>query len=110
MTLLVGTEHQIPHGRIQIEPDDVPEFLLKVRIIGDLKSLQPMWLYFVMAPNALYCALAHLGFALHRAHAPSDSTLRRSSRSFNDQRDFILRTARFTASSSLIRHSRYSLL
>jgi hypothetical protein len=28
-----------PFGRIQIEPDDVPEFLLKVRIVGDLKSL-----------------------------------------------------------------------
>src|SRR6266436_8564849 len=49
LTLLVATEHQSPLGRIQIEPDDVPEFLLKVRIIGDLKSLQPMWLYFVMA-------------------------------------------------------------
>src|SRR5258705_13629986 len=51
LTLLVATEQQSPLGRIQIEPDDVPEFLLKVRIIGDLKSLQPMWLYFVMAPN-----------------------------------------------------------
>src|SRR6476646_10184569 len=85
LTFLVATEHQSPLGRIQIEPDDVPEFLLRVRIIGDLKSLQPMWLYLVMAPNALHCALAHLGFARHRAHAPSDSTLRRSSRSFNDQ-------------------------
>src|SRR5580704_15949274 len=56
LTFLVAAEHQSPLGRIQIEPDDVPEFLLKVRIIGDLKSLQPMWLYFVMAPNALLCS------------------------------------------------------
>src|ERR1700730_3615169 len=92
LTFLVAAEHQSPLGRIQIEPDDVPEFFLKVPIIGDLKSLQPMWLYFVTAPNALYCTLAHLGFGRHRAHAPSDPTLRRSSRSFNDQRDFIRRS------------------
>src|SRR3974377_2454744 len=88
LTLLVATEHQSPLGRIQIEPNDVPEFFLKVRIIRDLKSLQPMWLYFVTAPNALYCALAHLGFARHRAHAPSDPTLRRSGRSFNTKKNF----------------------
>src|SRR5580692_9917308 len=86
LTFLVAAEHQSPLGRIQIEPDDVPEFLLKVRIIGDLKSLQSVGLYLVMAPNALYCALAHLGFARHRAHAPSNSTFCRSRRSFNDQR------------------------
>src|SRR5271166_2624902 len=58
LTLFVTTEHQSSLGRIQIEPDNVPEFLFKVRIIGDLKSLQPMWLNFVIAPNPLYRALA----------------------------------------------------
>src|SRR5260370_32628975 len=89
LTLLIATEHQSTLRRIQVEPDDVPEFLFKVRIIGDLKSLQPMWLNVVMAPNALYRALAHRGFARHRAHAPSDSNLRRPSCSFNDQGDFL---------------------
>src|SRR5258708_12958791 len=107
LTLLVATEHQSPLGRIQIEPDDVPEFLVKVRIIGDLKSLQPMWLYFVMAPNPLYCALAHLGFARHRAHAPSDSTLRPSSRSFNGQKNFFHPTPPFTAPSPLFLQSHH---
>src|SRR5260370_18397066 len=95
-------------GRIQIKAENVQECVLKVGIIGDYKSLQPMWLYFIMAPNALHCALAHLGFARHRAHAPSDSTLRRSSRSFNDQRDSIRRKSRFTASFRRIFKSRYS--
>src|SRR5260370_40939078 len=58
LTLLVATEHQSPFGRIQIEADNVPEFLFKVRISGDLKSLQSMWLNVVMAPNALCRALA----------------------------------------------------
>src|SRR6266446_2731879 len=53
LTLLVATEHQSPLGRIQIKPDNVPEFLLKVRIIGDLKSLQPMWLYFIRSSDNL---------------------------------------------------------
>src|SRR5277367_3325488 len=44
LTLLVATEHQSTLRWIQIEPDDVPEFLFKVRVIGDLKSLQPVWL------------------------------------------------------------------
>src|SRR5260370_19868525 len=76
LTLLVATEHQSTLRRIQIEPDNVPELLFKVRIIVDLKRLQPVWLNFVMAPNALYRALAHPGFARHGAHAPSDSTSR----------------------------------
>ena len=42
-------------------------------------------------------------------NAPSDSTLRRSSRSFNDQRDFIRRKSRFTASSRRILESRHSV-
>src|SRR5208283_964893 len=58
LTLLVATEHQSALGRIQVQPDNVPEFLFKVRIIGDLKSLQPMWLNFVLVPNPLYRALA----------------------------------------------------
>src|SRR6266403_312354 len=53
LTLHVATEHQSPLGRIQIKPDNVPEFLLKVRIIGDLKSLQPMWLYFIRSSDNL---------------------------------------------------------
>src|SRR6201989_1835769 len=88
LTLLVATEHQGTLGRIKIEPDDVPEFLFKVGIIGDLKSLQPMWLDFVMAPNALDRALAHPGFARHGAHAPSDSTSRRPSGSLEERRKF----------------------
>ena len=40
LTLLGATEHQSTLRRIQIEPDDVPKFLFKVRIIGDLKSLR----------------------------------------------------------------------
>src|SRR5271166_3266674 len=107
LTLFVTTEHQSSLGRIQIEPDNVPEFLFKVRIIGDLKSLQPMWLNFVMVPNPLYRALAHLGFARHRAHTPSDFAMRRSSRSFNDQRDFFRRSSRFATSSRCVRQSRY---
>ena len=63
LTLLVTTEHQSSVRRIQIEPDNVRELLFKVRIIGDLKSLQPMWLNFGIAPNALDRALAYHGLA-----------------------------------------------
>src|SRR5208337_1038964 len=107
LTLLVATEHQSALGRVQVQPDNVPEFLFKVRIIGDLKSLQPMWLNFVMVPNPLYRALAHLGFASHRAHTPSDFAMRRSSRSFNDQRDFFRRKSRFATSPRCVRQSPY---
>src|SRR5580658_2139718 len=108
LTLLVATEHQSSLGRIQIESDNIPEFLFKVRIIGDFKSLQPMWLNFVIAPNALYRALADPGFARHGAHAPSDSTSRRPSSSFNDRRDFLCGKYRFPTSSRRILQSRNS--
>src|SRR5271170_5316280 len=109
LTLLVATEHQSTLGRIQIETDDVPEFLFKVRIIGDLEGLQPMWLDFVLAPNALDRALAHPGFARYRAHAPSDSTSRRSSGSFNDRRDLPGWKYRFPTSPRCILKSCYSV-
>src|SRR5271166_846885 len=109
LTLLVATEHQSTLGRIQVEPDDVPELLFKVRIIGDLKSFQPMWLDFVTAPNALDRALAHPDFARHGAHAPSDSTSRRPSGSINDRRDLLRWKDRFATSSGCIPKSRYSV-
>src|SRR5580704_13992755 len=108
-TLLVATEHQSTLGRIQVEPDDVPELLFKVRIIGDLKSFQPMGLDFVIAPNALDRALAHSGFARHGAHTPSDSTSRRRSGSINDRRDLLRWKDRFATSSGCILKSRYSV-
>jgi hypothetical protein len=46
-------------------------------------------------------------FARHRAHTPSGSAMRRSSRSFNDQRDLFRRKSRFATSSGCARQSRY---
>src|SRR5277367_1115714 len=109
LTLLVATEHQSTLRWVQIEPDDVPEFLFKVRVIGDLKSFQPMWLDFVTAPNALDRALAHPDFARHGAHAPSDSTSHRPSGSINDRRDLLRWKDRFATSSGCIPKSRYSV-
>ena len=37
--LLVEAEHHRPLWRIQVEPDDVDELLLEVRIVGDLEGL-----------------------------------------------------------------------
>src|ERR1700747_760613 len=58
LTLLVAAEHQRFFGRIQVQPDNVPEFLYKVRVVGNFESFQPMRLAVAMVPNALYGAPA----------------------------------------------------
>ena len=59
LTLLVTAQYQGPLGRIYIQPNNIPEFHFKVRIIGNLKGLQPMWPNVIVVPDALYGALAY---------------------------------------------------
>src|SRR5271165_1070469 len=84
LTLLVAAQYQGPLGRIYIQPNNIPKFHCKVRIIGKLKGVQSMWPNVIVATNALYGALAYPGFARHGTDAPSSPTLRRSSRPFNN--------------------------
>jgi hypothetical protein len=37
--LLVEAEHHRPLGWIQVQPDDVDEFVLEVRVVGDLEGV-----------------------------------------------------------------------
>src|ERR1700747_979473 len=46
-------------GRIQVQSDNVPEFLFKLGVVGNFESLQPMRLDVVPVPNALHGAPAH---------------------------------------------------
>jgi hypothetical protein len=38
LALLIAAEHQRTVGRIQIQPDDIPELLLELRIAGDFEG------------------------------------------------------------------------
>src|SRR6201984_2613934 len=100
LTLLVAAEHQRFFGRIQVQPDNVPEFLYKVRVVGNFESFQPMRLDVVMVPNALYGAPAHPSLTGHRANTPPDSSFRRSSGSLHHPGGIFPREPVFSAPST----------
>src|SRR6201987_3095921 len=110
LTLLVAAEHQRFFGRIQVQPDNVPEFLFKVRVVGNFESFQPMRLDVVPVPNALHGAPAHPSLTGHRTNTPPDSSLRRSSGSFKHQGDFLRCKSLFAPPSRRIFKTSYSLL
>src|SRR5262249_4623321 len=64
----------------------------------------------VPVPNALHGAPAHPSLTGHRTNSPPDSSLRRSSGSFKDQRDFLRRKSLFAPPSRRIFKTTYSLL
>lgn len=53
LALLNATEHEGFIGRRQIKPDDVPEFLLEVGVIGQLEGAYQVRFYVVGGPYPL---------------------------------------------------------
>ena len=53
LALLIATEHEGFIGRRQIQPDDVPEFLFKVRVVGQLEGACQVRFYVVGGPYPL---------------------------------------------------------
>src|SRR6267143_4679009 len=57
-------------GRIQIEADDVLQFLGETRIVAQLESFHAVRLYTVTVTDAPYTCLADTGHGGHSASAP----------------------------------------
>jgi hypothetical protein len=53
LALLVDREHQGVIGWIEIEADDIAQFLHKARVAGELEALHSMGLQAVLSPNAV---------------------------------------------------------
>jgi hypothetical protein len=68
LRLLVGQENDGMGGWIDIEPDDVTQFVNELRIVAELELLHPMRLKAVSAPDALdELALMPTAFAIKLA-------------------------------------------
>ena len=78
LTFFVATQHQCFFGRIQIEANDIPEFLLEPAIVGNFKGAREVRLDIVGLPNLVDGLIADsLGFG-HGARRPALATFRRA--------------------------------
>ncbi len=54
LRLFIHTRHQRPLWRVQIKPDDVGQFAVKLGVGAELKALHPARLQPVFAPDAMH--------------------------------------------------------
>src|SRR5271169_3753065 len=70
LALLVGAQHQRVFGRIEIQADDVFQFLREGRIVADLESFHAMRFQPVGAPDAPHAGFADADRRRHGTSAP----------------------------------------
>jgi hypothetical protein len=70
LALLVHAQHQRMFGRIQVQTDDVFQFLGERGIVADLERFYAMWFQTVGAPDAAHAGFADADSRRHRARAP----------------------------------------
>jgi hypothetical protein len=70
LPLLVGAQDNGVLGRIQIQADDVFQFLHKLRIVAELEGSHPVRLQPMGAPDAPHAGRANAGGTCHGARGP----------------------------------------
>jgi hypothetical protein len=70
LALFIDAEHQRAIRRIEIQADDVPYLILKLRIVRNLELLHPVRLDVVTLPNALHHHPRNAQFRGQHADAP----------------------------------------
>ncbi len=70
LAVLVDRQDDSVGGRIDVEPDDVAQFVDEARVFGQLERGRPMQLQSVSAPNALNRTDAELRRLRHRGSGP----------------------------------------
>ena len=76
LAFFIDAQHQRMFGRVQIQPDDVDDFLGKLRIVRDLERLGAMRLQAIRLPHAMHHAARNLQMLRQRPRAPMGSGMR----------------------------------
>ena len=77
LALLVHAQHDGALGRVQIQPDDVPDLLDEQRVLGELPVLHAVGLQAERPPHPRDRRLRHAGLARHLARGPVRAAVRR---------------------------------
>lgn len=70
LTLLIDGQDNRMLGWVEIEPDNINEFLFEVRIVGELEGACQVWLESMVPPDAQYRRRTQSRGFGHRAAAP----------------------------------------
>ena len=87
LALLVDAQHHRLVRRVQVEPHDIDDFLLEVRIVRDLELGRAMWLQARLAPDAPNTRRADADGLRHRRSAPVRGIARGFARCLLDDRE-----------------------
>ena len=102
LALFVAAKHERVGGWIEIEPDNVPEFCLKIPIVGELEGLDDVRFEFALRPDPLHCAMGDAYVATHAAHAPAVAVLGRVRDFSDDTLDLICWNPRLPTASRFV--------
>jgi len=91
LAFLIAAQHERFGRWIEVEPDHVPEFLFKLRIIREFEGLHAMRLQIAHRPDALYRTRGDAGATAHRSNAPAGLAFRRPRRLGDDTRHLRVR-------------------
>ena len=71
LTFFIAAQHQCLVWRVQIQPDDVPEFLFEVGIVGQLERMSQVRLYVIGSPYTLDAGRRNTRDLRHASAAPA---------------------------------------
>jgi hypothetical protein len=75
LAFLIDAQHQGMLRRIQVEADNVNDFLGELRIVRELEGLRAMRLQAIRLPHPLHHAVRHFQMLRQRARAPMRSSM-----------------------------------
>ena len=76
LAFLVTAEYQSPFGRVEVQPDYIPEFLLKLLVRGYLEHPGKVGLQIVCPPYPMNAVRRDTNFLGHGSYTPARSPLR----------------------------------
>lgn len=71
LTFFIAAQHQCLVWRVQMQPDDVPEFLFEVGIVGQLERTSQVRLYVIGSPYTLDAGRRNTCDLRHASAAPA---------------------------------------
>jgi hypothetical protein len=83
LRLFVHAQHQRTLGRIEIEPDDVAQLRVELRVAAELESLHPVRLQAILLPDAMHGGGRETHFSGQAPRAPMGCGFRLAQRRAN---------------------------
>lgn len=102
LAFLIAAEHQRLVWRVEIQPDNIPKLLFKMRIIGQFEGAGQVRFQVIGGPESVHAGGRDPGDSCHAPAAPSRLTYSRLSDLFRDTAHGVSRQGRFAPATRFV--------